>query len=110
MAPNPSSRETELAHEQLEELKHEFRKMRRNRLVGIAASLALAAVLFFPIGLPMLSFCCALIAAIFALSYFNVNGQLHDVNLRSTKTLFPRLSLLKQSSSAQQKADPATGK
>ena len=94
MSQQPSQREMELAQQQIDELKREFQRRRKVNITLFAAFLSLAVLLVFPIRLPMMAFCALLISGVFLMLYFDANGQLHDVGLRSTKTLYPRLSIL----------------
>jgi hypothetical protein len=94
MNQQPSKREMELAQARIEELKNEFRQ-KRARCVATAISLVVAAAVLFLLKLPMLAFCALMIAFISLLLYFDANGQLHIIGLRSTKTLYPRMSILK---------------
>jgi hypothetical protein len=94
MVQQPSEREMQLAQEQSDELKSEFRRRRTVNIALFAAFLALAVLLAFPIRLPMMAFCSMLVSGVFLMLYFDANGQLHDVALRSTKTLYPRISIL----------------
>jgi hypothetical protein len=97
----PSKLEMRLAHEHMDELKQEFRHRRAVRLILAATFFMLAIVLAYPIQLPMVAFCTLLISGVFLLLYFDANGQLHIIGLRSTKTLYPRMSILKRESRKQ---------
>jgi len=84
----------ELAQEQINDLQGEFRRKRTLSIVLAVVFLFLAVILAIPVRLPMMAFCSIVISIIFLLRYFDANGQLHDVDIRSKKTLYPRLSLL----------------
>jgi phosphoglycerol transferase MdoB-like AlkP superfamily enzyme len=94
MVQQPSEREMQLAQQQIDELKQEFRRRRTINLTLFVAFLTLAVLFVFPSGLPMMAFCSLLVSVIFLILCFDANGQLQDVGIRSTKTLYPRLSLL----------------
>lgn len=110
MMQQPSKREMELAQEQINELKCEFRRRRTDSIILFGIFLAISVLLAFPTRLPMMAFCALVVSIIFLLRYFDANGQLHDVGLRSTKTLYPRLSLLERNAPAKPTTDSTVHK
>jgi hypothetical protein len=55
---------------------------------------------------PMLCFCGIVIALFFVVSAIDAHGQLLSVGLYSTKTLYPRASLLDRDQSSQPTTEP----
>ncbi len=101
----PSKREIELAQEQIDELKLEFRRKRTISIILAGLFLVLSVILATAIRLPMMAFCAFVVFVILLLRYFDANGQLHDIGLRSTKTLSPRLSILERKSTISRSTD-----
>jgi hypothetical protein len=103
MDQQPSKTEMELAQAHIEDRKRHFRQQRA-RYMAFTAVLAVMAVILLFAGLPMLAFCALMMGFISLLAYFDADGQLQIVGLRSTRTLYPRMSILRK-----QKADQAAG-
>jgi hypothetical protein len=106
----PSTRETELAQAQIDELNHEFRSKRSSSIILSGLCIIFAAIMVIPMRLPMIAFCFFVAGIILLLRYFDANSQLHDVELRSTKTLYPRLSLLESKPSGKPTVDHSLSK
>ena len=91
---NTSSRsEADLAKERNEQLQRCL-KARRLHSVLLSGLFLVSALIVGVYGFAIMSFCLLVLSIIFLLRYFDTNGHLHEVRRRSTKTLFPRISLL----------------
>ncbi len=95
MAEQSARVEANLARERNENLQQAFVKKRTVSVFLTAGSLV-AGVLAGIFQLPMLAFCCIVIALIFLVRYFDANSHLHEVRRRSCKTLAPDFSALKR--------------
>jgi hypothetical protein len=108
MAAEPTAEETKQAQEYMRLLEAEFVRARFK-------SMAIA-VLFMILGglvaavLPIISFCLFAIALIFLLRYFDVNGQLHEIRRRPTKTLFSRVWVRHSQGSSRSASEPGVAK
>jgi hypothetical protein len=86
-------------------LKAEFSGQRAWSLVFAVAFFGLA-IVANSFAQPMLCFCGVVIAIFFVVRAIDAHGQLQSVGLYSTKTLYPRASLLDRDQSSQPATEP----
>lgn len=101
MAGRVKRSEAELAYEHNENLQLKY-KLKRFRSLFAMGVLFLGAILASYFGLVMTTFCLVSLGLIFLLRSLDANGQLQEVRRRSSKSLFPRFSLLKPKDKSEQ--------
>ena len=93
MAKRSARSEADLAQELNKNLQSNL-KSKRLISITLSALFLVGATIFSFFGFAMTSFCLFVVALIYLVRYFDANSHLHEVRRRSTKTLFPRISLL----------------
>jgi hypothetical protein len=91
MSKAPSELEMKLARERKARLTAEFKRTRNISCLWALAFAALAVFLSF-IPQPMLAFNAGVISLIFVVRAFDAHGMIEDVQRRSDKTLYVRMS------------------
>lgn len=93
MLDPPGPLEMQLARERSDRIKSKF-SIKRARSIVIAILFVILGGIAFTYGQPMLAFNSGVISLIFLVRAIDAHGQLQVAELYSTKTLFPRMSLL----------------
>jgi len=104
MVAPPGPREMQIAKERSDRLKAEFAKKRTISGI-ISATFILLGVLAVAYGQPMLAFNLMIVGLIFLARAIDAQGQLKEIGLYSTKTLFPRISLLERETARSSTSD-----
>jgi hypothetical protein len=103
----PGPREMQLARERNDRLKAEFKSKRTNSVV-LAAAFALGCGIASAYEQPMLAFNSIVISLIFVVRTIDTHGHLQEIGRRSTKTLFPRMTVLQPDAPARGTTDSGT--